>query len=452
MGWTALNIGNSWAASSSTCFLGLEYKNDTDVSVKLTSVTCQLGTTENGDTIYTHIYSKNNGAERYQLLFKGNGQSSTAKLFKCSHSFDSESKKYTLTASGDTIASATVSKTVGVHTVGMGESSGGYHNKVSGDSNYNVTFNFSGITVASGKSVYFGVYPTKNVSYCKKYGIKGVQTTSQNNNTGPILTARKYDTQNITGTVTKFTCAISGVSLNYTSRIINNSVKVSYTSITGSAAYQWQKYNGTNWVNVSGQTSATFTATSVGTYRCYITVTKSGYQSITTTSGSVTYSDYGNPSVPTSLSIVGSKEPANKFTNREDYTFSWAASTAGTGGNTVKHYAYWICANDDNTKITGTTTATSVKKTVAELVSLSLSKDDSLYFKVQAVGTQSGHNSSWATSGSVTIASSAIMHVNVSGSWKDGIVYVNKGTNTNPNWVEATEVKIKVGTEWKDSV
>lgn len=276
-----------------------------------------------------------------------------------------------------------------------------------------------------------------------KLGVCSSQEAISPGNTGRM----QWLTDTLTRTWEKPSCTISNISISPEVIIPGGSVTASATGNSGSSlSYQW--YNSSN-IAISGATSATRAAND-GDY-CKITVTKSDYKSTSGNTSAVKH--YGRPGTPSNLSIKPSVDDG-RHTNRENYTFSWGASADGTNGNTVDGYTYWICANNDNTKITGTTNVNTreITKTASQLVSgISLDKGDKLYFKVQASGSV-GYDSAWATSGTTNITSAAVMHVKNGSAWSEGIVYVNTGTSSAPNWVEATEVKIKDGTQWKDSI
>ena len=61
---------------------------------------------------------------------------------------------------------------------------------------------------------------------------------------------------------------------------------VSGTNISGSATYQWQKHNGSTWVDIDGATnvsySTTMAANKAGQYRCTVTNPGSGSCDATT--------------------------------------------------------------------------------------------------------------------------------------------------------------------------
>lgn len=242
-------------------------------------------------------------------------------------------------------------------------------------------------------------------------------------------------------------CSISSVTVSPTSVLAGNSVTATPNGVSPSDAsitYQW--YTSSD-IAISGATSATRTPTSHGEY-CTVSVNKTGYNEASKMSSGITYyTQVTNATANATNYYITESIEDGRFTDRESYTFNWAAGSDGTN-NAVD--GYYLEVYVGNTKKFAPTTNSATRSMTYTSSELGIKSEDSIWFKVKTKGVHYDA-ADWVTSGSLTIVPSAIMHVNASG-WKTGLVYVNKGSESNPNWVEATEVKIKDGTQWKDSI
>lgn len=215
------------------------------------------------------------------------------------------------------------------------------------------------------------------------------------------------------------------------------------------------------------------------------------------TAKTVNIRQYKAPNKPKNLTIASSSYKNGRLTIKQDWTFTWTASTPGTGTGTtngtdsnqttskVKGYKITIqkktgSGNFTNIAIknsSGTTITDSSHNYYANVTSLTFSPLKSNILPGDQVKiivkpyTQYGRNNDgdylYGTEASyttITVQNAGVMRVkaktggtasNPVYNWREGVVWVkvNKGTAAKPNvqWVEADIVKTKVGTLWRES-
>jgi hypothetical protein len=175
---------------------------------------------------------------------------------------------------------------------------------------------------------------------------------------------------------------------------------------------------------------------------------------------------YSAPSEPGKPTISYSK---SRFTVTENWTVSWAASTAMNNNSPVIGYRIRVYVNGKTIpfkKSNGTVRTTDTGKDNASRYYYNRLKTDTnitLYPKIDnlkpgdqvyvtvcgltIMGNGLVKNSTAAKSDTLTIQHAGIMHTKVSDAWKEGQVYVNvSGT-----WKEADVVYTKVSNAWKES-
>ncbi len=121
----------------------------------------------------------------------------------------------------------------------------------------------------------------------------------------------------------------------------SHTMSVSASGGIGSHSYQWQYYNGSSWVNISGATGTSYTASPGSTtqYRCFVTTAGSGCGNDYSSSATVTVqSESNNPSSasanpeqidvgdPSTLTVSGGSLGAGA---------QWVWYTGGCGGTQV---------------------------------------------------------------------------------------------------------------------
>lgn len=390
--------GNFTSYNSDICTVTITNSNSDPVVIS--SITLPVGT--GVGKVYGKFWV--NGKQVYKL-FDVKGSACSAKI---------------IDSSGTNKFSANVTTTVSVSSKGSTSSSGYFKNPSGG-----TTF-LGSLTVAANSSITLGV---------------GVSSGS-GSTSGPILSchngysdgdgddSRISANVDISGYIAK--CTVSNYKLDRTTILAGDSTTAScdYTPTDATVTYKWYNSSGTHIA-----TGATRVPSSDKEY-CKVTVSKDGWTPVTKTVGTITYyTRVSNPAKAT-LQIIGSKNDG-RYTNREDYTFKWSAGTAGTN-NALNGYSIEVYKN--NTKILADDSVTGTSKNYSVL-ELNLAKDDTLKFKLKTKGV-SYDAASWVESNSVTIVSAAVVHVN-NGTWHEGIAYINKGTASNPNWVEAEEVFVK---------
>lgn len=206
---------------------------------------------------------------------------------------------------------------------------------------------------------------------------------------------------------------------------------------------------------------------------------------------------YKAPNKPTNLTIADSSYKNGRLTIKQDWTFTWTASTPGTGKGTtngtdsnqttskVKGYKITIQKKTGSGSFaaiaiknsSGTTITDSSHNYYANVTSLTFSPlksgilpGDQVKIIVKPY-TQYGRNNDgdylYGTEESYitrTVQNAGVMRVKVKTggtasnpvyNWREGVVWVkvNKGTAAKPNiqWVEADIVKTKAGTLWRES-
>ena len=206
---------------------------------------------------------------------------------------------------------------------------------------------------------------------------------------------------------------------------------------------------------------------------------------------------YKAPNKPKNLTIASSSYKNGRLTIKQDWTFTWTASTPGTGTGTtngtdsnqttskVKGYKITIQKKTGSGSFaaiaiknsSGTTITDSSHNYYANVTSLTFSPlksdilpGDQVKIIVKPY-TQYGRNNDgdylYGTEESyttITVQNAGVMRVkaktggttsNPVYNWREGVVWVkvNKGTAAKPNiqWVEADIVKTKVGNNWRES-
>jgi hypothetical protein len=460
MGWAKESCAN-WAADTSH-ILRFYYKNTTNTEQHISVISCALGT-GNGK-----VHTSTGGT------YSVNGSAVTAKLklYYTDSKYGARPNGYTYNgAAAENIATATVSYSVSA--TGSNKDSSGYwysdysHSRnVNGisytmpkNSEYNdymkykksdgtwaYLLNSSGNKIRVDESGYFGAVSTNNTNFKPDSVIKVPANTTYyfavyKSSSGGILSSRGAPAPS--GTVTAKQTCTGSVSIPSTV-LSGNSIKATVSGQTSNSSVSYKWYTKDN-TEISGQTSSTLAANKVATgVYCKVTISKTDYYSTTATSGTVTV--YTAVTSPTTLNIVGSRDDG-RYTDRENYSFKWSGAKNGTNNN-IQKYRYRIKNGSKYDSGEKDTTSTSVSEISAS--TLKLARGDTLTLYVQAIGQYSdGHGATKSTS--VIIQSAAIVRIKVDSTWKDGIVYINKGTSDKPDWVEADEVKIKDGSTWKTS-
>lgn len=395
--------GNFTSYASDICTVTISNTNSS--AVIITSIKLPVGTGKG--TVYGEVWK--NGVKTIDA-FTVTGAACAAKI---------------INSSNKSLFSANVTTNVTVSKTGS-TSASGYFNNPSGGT----TFTGS-LTLAKNSSITLGV------------GVNG----GSGSTSGPILSCdngysdgdndNKQISRNIDINGSIATCSIASVTLSDTTVLNGEEITATANSVSPSdanIAYDWYNSSGT-WLSSGNKRKPT----SDKEY-CIATITKSGYKDATATSSKITY--YTRPAKPSNLTITDSNSDG-RTTDRDDYEFKWNTVSNGTN-NKVTGYTYNIYVSGTSKK-SGTITSNSVTFSATEL---GLAKGASLYFTVKTEGEHYDSDGA-ATSSTVNIVSSAVMQVKTSTGWKEGIVYINKGTNNKPDWVEATEVRIKNGSTWE---
>ena len=171
-------------------------------------------------------------------------------------------------------------------------------------------------------------------------------------------------------------------------------------------------------------------------------VTTATYGPNTEATASKTIKRYAKPNLSGKPTLTSASLKNNRLTNRTAWTYDWSDATAANSNSPVKKYLIRIFKNSTE---------------VAAIDNLSKSEYS---FNPNTYGFIPGNKvkvSVWAgtvngagtvlwsdaiTSDETLVENSAVIHAN-DGTWHEGIAYINKGTASNPNWVEAEEVFIK---------
>ena len=171
-------------------------------------------------------------------------------------------------------------------------------------------------------------------------------------------------------------------------------------------------------------------------------VTTATYGPNTEATVSKTIKRYAAPNLSGKPTLTSASLKNNRLTNRTTWTYDWSDATAANSNSSVKKYLIRIFKNSTE---------------VAAIDNLGESKysfnpntygfipGNKVKVSVCASTTDGVNSVLWSnaiTSDETLVEYSAVAHVNDSG-WKDGIVYINKGTLDSPSWVEAEDVYVK---------
>jgi hypothetical protein len=212
------------------------------------------------------------------------------------------------------------------------------------------------------------------------------------------------------------------------------------------------------------------------------------YNDVTSSTTSKTVYNYVMPGLPGTPVLSDSSYKNNRLTIKQNWTYTWTASTAANTASPVKGYRIRVYRKavgaSEFTEMTGlildgtngikkgsnskgyvdrATTSTTVTFNPATLgfvpgdkVKLGLHS-----WTTNGVGTilWSGSGTTQVYSAESTVQHAGIMRVNIGTStapnWKEGQVYVNIGTSTSPNWKEADAVYVNIGSSsspnWQES-
>lgn len=182
------------------------------------------------------------------------------------------------------------------------------------------------------------------------------------------------------------------------------------------------------------------TAASRTVYAKAVTTATHGSNTSATTSKVI--KRYAAPSLSGKPALTSNSLKNDRLTNRTTWTYDWSDATAANSNSPVKKYLIRIFKNSTE---------------VAAIDNLSKSEysfnpntygfipGNKVKVSVWAGTTNGADTVLWSdaiTSDETLVENSAVIHAN-DGTWHEGIAYINKGTASNPNWVEAEEVFIK---------
>lgn len=182
------------------------------------------------------------------------------------------------------------------------------------------------------------------------------------------------------------------------------------------------------------------TAASRTVYAKAVTTATHGSNTSATTSKVI--KRYAAPSLSGKPALTSNSLKNGRLTNRTTWTYDWSDATAANDNSPVQKYFIRIFKNSI------------AIKDIDNLANsrYSFNPDDfgfvpgnKVKVSVRAGTVNGAGNVLWSneiTSVETLIENSAVIHVN-DGTWHEGIAYINKGTASNPNWVEAEEVFVK---------
>lgn len=188
---------------------------------------------------------------------------------------------------------------------------------------------------------------------------------------------------------------------------------------------------------------------------------------IQSTSATCYVKHYVKPGLPGTPTLAASSKKNGRLTVKQNWTYTWTAATQTNDSSPVKGYRIRIYKN--GTAITGLTCSTS-NNTIGkgngtdEYVdrestsctitfnpnTLGFKAGDTVYVTVNAY-TRNGQTTRLWSGGTdytpSTVQNAGIVHVKVSGRYKEGQVYVK----VSGSWKEANSVHTKVNGAWKES-
>ena len=194
--------------------------------------------------------------------------------------------------------------------------------------------------------------------------------------------------------------------------------------------------------SVSNNTAISLAGTAASRTVYAKAVTTATHGSNTSATTSKVIKRYVAPSLSDKPALTSNSLKNGRLTNRTTWTYDWSDATAGNDNSPVQKYFIRIFKN-----------STAIKD-IDNLANSKYSFNPNDFgfvpgnkVKVSVwAGTVNGAGtvlwSNEITSVETLIENSAVIHAN-DGTWHEGIAYINKGTASNPNWVEAEEVFIK---------
>lgn len=171
-------------------------------------------------------------------------------------------------------------------------------------------------------------------------------------------------------------------------------------------------------------------------------VTTATYGPNTEATASKTIKRYAAPNLSGKPTLTSASFKNNRLTNRTTWTYDWPDATAANSNSSVKKYFIRIFKN--STEVDAIDNLSESKYSFNPNT-YGFIPGNKVKVSVWAWTTNGVNSVLWSnaiTSDETLVENSAVAHINESG-WKDGLVYINKGTLDSPNWVEAEDVYVK---------
>lgn len=212
------------------------------------------------------------------------------------------------------------------------------------------------------------------------------------------------------------------------------------------------------------------------------TVVDGTYNDVTSSTTSKAVKNYVMPSYPGKPALSSGSYKNGRLTIKQNWTYTWTASTQANSSSPVNGYRIRIYKNgaemtgliQDGTNgiKKGTNSKGYVDRATASTTvtfdpaALGFLPTDKVKIGLHSWTTNGAGTILWSGSGTtqvysdeVTVQHAGIVRINIGTStapnWKEGQVFVNLGTSTAPNWKEADAVYVNIGTStapnWQES-